>query len=416
MDNFNSKKSTVMHIDLNSCFASIEQQANPLLRGKCVVVSAYGASGGCILASSVEAKKLGIKTGMSVKEAKLIFPGIIALEPDPNKYRFVHLALRKIFKNYTNNFYPKSIDEFVLHLDGHPITETKTMFEIGSEIKTKIKTQIGDYLTVSVGIGPSRFIAKTASNLKKPDGLEEINSSNFYDIYSKLSLLDLNGINVRNEMRLKRFGIRTVLDFYNSPIWKLKAAFSSINGYYWYLRLRGYEIDGVEFERRSFGNSFALPRSNGGSKELLPILQKLCVKTGDRLRKSDYRAKGISLFLSYKKGGLWGHHEESSYWHKSKTLENAISDSRDIYKNVLELLKISKTTRPVHTVAISCFSLKEKTSLQFSLFEDLERKENLVKAVDLVNSRWGEFVVSPARMTITDLIKDRIAFGGVKEL
>ena len=418
IEGFNTASSDVMHIDLNSCFATIEQQANPFLRGRPLVVAAYDSPGGCILASSTEAKKFGIKTGMRVKKAKEIYPGLLVLEPDPNKYRHVHLALRKIFKIYTNEFYPKSIDEFVLHFKGYPILEKKSMFEIGKEIKTRIKKDIGDFLTVSVGIGPSRFIAKTASNLKKPDGLEEINHKNFLDVYSKLGLTDLNGINVRNELRLGRFGIRTVIEFYNSPLWKLKAAFSSINGYYWYLRLRGYEIDSVEFSRKSFGNSFALPHSEGGIKELLPILQKLCEKTGQRLRSAGFKAKGISLLVAYRKnfpkgGGFWS----APYWHRSVTLEREIFDSRDIYDYALEILKTSGTAGPVHTLAVSCFNLKKEGSLQYELFEDMEKKKKLVNALDDINERWGDFVITPARMSLTgNLVKDRIAFGGVKEL
>ncbi len=418
IDTFNQNPSEVMHIDLNSCFATIEQQANPLLRGKPLVVAAYDSPGGCILAASTEAKVFGIKTGMRIRAAKEVCPSLMVLEPDPNKYRHVHLALRKIFKKYTNEFYPKSIDEFVLHFSGYPILKEKSMTQIGLEIKKKIKLDIGDFLTVSIGIGPSRFIAKTASNLKKPDGLEEINHKNFLEVYSKLTLMDLNGISYRNDLRLKNFGIRTVIDFYNSPLWKLKAAFASVNGYYWYLRLRGHEIDGVEFSRKSFGNSFALPKSEGGTRELLPILQKLCEKTGQRLRSAGFKAQGISLFLSFRKapgtaGGFWNH----GGWHKSKTLEKEIFDSRDIYSQALEILRSSKTSDPVHTIAVSCFNLKKTKSLQYDLFEDIEKKEKLVGAMDYINDIWGEFSITPARMISTaNLIKDRIAFGGVKEL
>ncbi|MEK7470692.1 MAG: DNA polymerase IV, partial [Patescibacteria group bacterium] len=102
-----------MHIDLNSCFATIEQQANPFLRGKPIAVGAYTTPNGCILAASVEAKRLGIKTGMRVKDGKVLYPKLIVLPSDPNKYRDVHLKLRKIISEYTNDFSPKSIDEFV---------------------------------------------------------------------------------------------------------------------------------------------------------------------------------------------------------------------------------------------------------------------------------------------------------------
>ena len=124
---FNSKPSTVMHIDLNSCFATIEQQANPLLRGRPIAVAAYTTPSGCIVAPSIEAKKFGIKVGMRVREGKLLCPGLIILSPDPEKYRNVHIALRKILSDYTNNFFPKSIDEFVLNLEGYLSLPLKTV-------------------------------------------------------------------------------------------------------------------------------------------------------------------------------------------------------------------------------------------------------------------------------------------------
>jgi len=156
---FNPKCSTILHIDLNSCFATIEQQANPHLRGKPIVVAAYTTPSGCIVAPSIEAKRYGVKVGMKVKEGRLLCPDLIVMEPDPAKYRNVHLAFRKILSDYTNDFNPKSIDEFVLNLGGYPALN-KGMHSVAREIKQRIKKEIGEWLTVSVGIAPNRFFGK----------------------------------------------------------------------------------------------------------------------------------------------------------------------------------------------------------------------------------------------------------------
>src|SRR5260221_13546900 len=113
---FNNVLPTVMHIDINSCFATVEQQANPLLRGKPVVVAAYTTSNGCILAASVEAKRLGIKTGMYVGDGKKLFSKLVVLPPDPNKYRHVNRQLFTILSRYTAHVSVESIDEMVLSL------------------------------------------------------------------------------------------------------------------------------------------------------------------------------------------------------------------------------------------------------------------------------------------------------------
>lgn len=423
---FNPTPSTILHIDLNSCFATIEQQANPHLRGKPVAVAAYTTPSGCILAPSVEAKRYGIRTGTRVREGRKLCPGLIVLPPDPWKYRNVHLALRKILGDYTNDFNPKSIDEFVLNLkdyltlsrrtdDGNETINgkqndnqivSKTMLYVGKQIKMRIRREIGDWLTVSIGIAPNRFLAKTASSLNKPDGLDEINKANHLEIFKNLKLVDLCGIKIRNAARLNSMGIYTVLDFYKAPVWKLKAAFSSTLGYYWYLRLHGFQIDDVEFGRRSYGNSYALPAGRQvfqTSKELAPILTKLVTKMGARLRRAGYKAKGVHLAVSYRDG---------RYWHKGITYPRVFFDSRDIYKEAFKMLSRSPYQKPVRTMAVSCFGLLKSEASQLELFDDVENRQNLVKAVDKVNEHWGDFVVTPARMLrAKDDVQDRIAFG-----
>jgi DNA polymerase-4 len=404
---FNPKPSTIMHLDLNSCFATIEQQANPHLRGKPVAVAAYTTPSGCIVAPSVEAKRYGIKVGMRVKDGKLLYPGLIVLPPDPWKYRNVHLGLRRILSDYTADLTPKSIDEFVLNMEGYPAF-SRGMWELAREIKTRIRREVGDWLTVSVGIAPNRFLAKTGASLNKPDGLDEIKKDNYLDVYSRLSLTDLCGIKLRNAVRLNGMGIYSVLDFYKAPYWKLKAAFESILGYYWYLRLRGWEIDDVLFARRSYGNSFALPQSLSAPDELSPILSKLVEKTGRRFRHAGYKARGVHLAIGYRDG---------TFWHKGVTTSKILFDSRDVYRVAFKLLKTSPYKKPVRDLAVSVFNLMDDPTLQLELFEDLGKKEKLVKAVDKANERWGNFVITPARMMNSkDVVIDRIAFGGVKEL
>ncbi|QQS38370.1 hypothetical protein IPM62_03175 [Candidatus Woesebacteria bacterium] len=405
---FNPRPSTVMHIDLNSCFATIEQQANPFLRGKPIAVAAYASPNAVILAPSVEAKRGGVKTGMRVKDGKKICPTLKILTPDPDKYRYVHIKLRELLSPYSSCVVAKSIDEFVLDINDYVTVSGKTIYQIGGDIKKRITDEIGEWITVSIGMGPSRFIAKMASNLKKPDGLEEINKDNVEEVYSKLSLIDLHGINYHNKVRLNKVGIYSVLDFYRAePAW-LKAAFMSISCYYWYLRLRGWDIDDVEYSRKTFGNSYALPGSKGTKSELLPILQKLVEKTGSRLRKNGYRTKGVYLALLFKDG---------SYWHRSKNLKKIIFDSRDIYKEMINILNYCPEIKPVRIIAENVYDLIKESGLQLDLFRDIEKGLNVAKSIDSINQRWGEFSITPLRMVIArDKIPDRISFGGISEL
>ena len=404
---FNPQIPTVMHLDLNSCFATIEQQANPLLRGKPIAVAAYTTPSGCILAPSIEAKRYGIKTGMRVKDGKALYPNLIILPNDPWKYRAIHLKLKRLLSSYTDRITPKSIDEFVLNLNGFPAFQ-RGMTTVAGEIKQRIKKEIGEWLTISVGIAPNCFLAKTGAGLHKPDGLDEINQKNFLEIYQKLQLTDLCGIKERNTARLNQKGIFTVLDFYQASVTQLKATFNSIAGYYWYLRLHGWEIDDFPSNRQSFGNSFALPQPFTSPPELLPILHKLVEKTAQRLRRAGYQTQGVHLSFLYR---------DFSYWHQGRTLIKPIFASGDIYKAVNQLFLNCPYRKPVRQIAVSCFRLIKATSQQLDFFSQSAKKENLTKALDLLNNRWGDFAVGPAILLKTKKeVHDRIAFGGVKEL
>src|SRR3954447_19779597 len=158
----NHNAPTIMHVDLNSCFATIEQQANPLLRGKPMVVAAYDTPNGCVVAPSIEAKRFGIKTGMTVRDARLLYPRVIVRMPDPPKYRYIHLQFRKIFQDYSPDVTPKSIDEAVIDLTHTLCLFKGSVTDIGKEIKRRFRTEIGEWMSCSIGVGT------TASRLSSP--------------------------------------------------------------------------------------------------------------------------------------------------------------------------------------------------------------------------------------------------------
>lgn len=404
---FNPKPATYLHVDINSCFATIEQQANPLLRGKPVAVAAYTTASGCILTPSTEAKVFGVRAGMRVKDGLKHCPQLRVLPPDPEKYRSVHLKLKALLETYTDVVTPKSIDEFVLNLGSYPAF-SRGMHAIALEIKKRIKQEIGEWVTVSIGIGPNRFLAKTAASLHKPDGLDEINSRNATQVYSRLALTDLCGINLRNAARLRRIGIRSVLDFYQADNKTLTTAFASIIGYYWYLRLRGWEVDEVEFDRKSFGNSYSLPKPMSTDKELSPLLMKLTQKTAQRLRRRGYACQGVRVSILFRNG---------THWHKGSKTQEVLFATSDIYRHIFSLFARRPYRENVAHLAVTCFNLQQLETLQLDIFHETIKKKSLTQAIDKINERWGEYVLTPARMLGTqENVPDRIAFGGVKEL
>ena len=403
----NHNPSAIMHIDLNSCFATIEQQANPLLRGKPIAVAAYTTGNGCIVAPSVEAKALGIKCGMPVREGRQLCANLLVLPPDPWKYRFINRKLLHLFRAYSTNVEVKSIDEMNLNL-GHSISLKRGLHVIGREIKEAIRREIGEWMTVSIGIAPNRFLAKQAANLHKPDGLDEINATNLRMILAGMELTDLFGIKDRNKARLYRVGIYTPLDMLDASPQLLMAAFESIVGYYWHLRLHGWEIDDVDFERKSIGHSHALKNQRAGPAEIARLLCKLTEKMGRRMRRLGYAARGVYMAFLY---------ADNSHWHKRAMTATPLFDSNEIYKRVMQLFAAAPQGKPIHTLSVSCYGLVREPLQQLSLLEDVQKKRALTNALDAINERWGDFTITPAvMMGMEDTILDRVAYGGVKEL
>lgn len=405
----NSAEPTIMHIDLNSCFATIEQQANRNLRGRPIAVAAYLSPRGCILAPSIEAKQYGVKTGMMVQEGKALCPDLIVLPSDPPKYRDAHQRLKHLFTSYTNLVAPKSIDEAVIDFTGSQAIKQKTMVEIGYEIKQRVYQELGEWMKINVGISTNRFWAKTAASLHKPDGLDVITKDNILDVYRQLELTDLTGINIRYERRLNAAGIYTPLEFVGASIQKLKLeVFHSIVGYYWYVRLRGWEIDAVEFKRRSIGHTYALGKKTNNIDELSKLLMKLCEKVGRRMRRFDYCAEGIHVSCHYQDGG---------HWHKGMKVGLRLYTTQEIYRWAMKLLKEQGSHRVVTNLFITVYELRPYEPEQLSIFDgNKQDKRALSKALDAINNRYGEMTIVPAMMAgMGDVILDRIAFGSIKD-
>ncbi len=448
----NKNKPFVMHIDLNSCFAIIEQQANKLLRGRPVGISAYDTPKGFVLAASYEAKEKGVKLGVNVSQSRAMCPGIVIMTPDPAKYREAHKRFKELMLEYTPDVTPKSIDEFVLDLTSSPVyrsyvqgtslySHNQAMLQIGREIKDKIRERLGEWVTVNVGIGSNRFLAKYAAGFGKPDGMTLIDHTNLREKYEGMNLVDLPGINTRFRARLRTAGIYTPLEFLDADLNTLKKqVFKSINGYYWYLRLRGHEIDGISFDRKSIGHQHALSDKTRDIAKLERLLMKLCEKTGRRLRKNDYYAKGVHLYLGFVGrqpafDGAVGF--ENMYklrsWHHGEKVAHRLYSTQDIYEATKKLLHQAEIDDNVRIMSMHVYDLYPWDPEQLSIF-DVESKQEDVRlervhfseisarkrisdSVDAVNNRYGEFVLTPAIMLdMQGTILDRIAFGQVRDI
>ncbi len=349
---------------------------------------------------------------MYVRDAKILCPSVIVRSPHPLVYRDAHMKFRKIFMDYTPDVTPKSIDEAVLDFTrvNNQVLFKKSLIDIGFEIKKRIRQEIGEWVSCNIGIGTNRFLAKTAASLHKPDGLDIITFRNIEEVYAKLNLIDLCGINTRFQTRLNVYRIFTPLQFLHAdlPILK-KQIFQSICGYYWYLRIRWWEVDGVDFKRKSYGQSYALGKKSDDPAYLSSLLMKLTEKMGRRLRKAQKTARGIHVACGYIDG---------SYWHKGKTFADEMFTTDELFKKVILVFNAQPQRKVVTKLEISCFDLAKADSIQESLFEtSREKKRSISTALDNINNKWGEWTIYSALMHGREKeVVDRIAFGGVKEL
>lgn len=409
-DQINPSEPQTMHIDLNSAFATIEQQANPLLRGKPIGVASYTTPGGIILAASYEAKALGITTGTPVWLAKEMCKDIVVMMPDPDKYYFVNSRLYRLLYSYTSDLVPLSIDEFVINFTHSRKFQTKSLVSIAKEIKRRIHYEIGDWIRVNIGIGTNRFLAKTAAGLHKPNGLDSITASNIKSIYSQLALRDLCGINYRMEARLNTSGIYTPLDLLNAPADVLhKRVYKSIEGFRWFKRIRGWEVDGVTYGRKTYGNDYAIYIATDNKEELSQLLMKLCEKTGRRLRKDGYIARGAHLWLYY---------ADKTFWHHGKKGKGILYSTNDIFLDIMRIFNKQPEFKAVSKLGVSVYGIEPTHPEQMELFDTVASKQRQIAgAVDSINDRYGEFTIVPALiMNMENKIIKRVPFGASKDL
>lgn len=406
-ENHNTARPLTMHIDLNSCFATVEQQARPMLRGRPVAIVNRRTEHTMIVTASYEAKAMGVQLGMRLRDAKKLCPELVGIESDPVKYRYVYHKLMAIMNDYSPQVRMKSIDEGVIDFAEAPASvRERDLVEIGYEIKQRLKAEIGCWMRCNIGISTNRFLAKTAAGLHKPDGLDVLTSHNIREVFAALELQDLTGIAGANEHRLNAVGIYTPLAMLDAPASVLHIAFKSILGEQWHQRLRGWEVDDADYDLKSCGRQYVLDSPHLSHEEKLARLHSLVEGVGAKLRHSNKAARGLRLYARrYHGKGSWVAHElaplpffsDAAIWTIAKRLASGIPpDSR--------------------MIAVTCYHLHDDASDQLSLFGDeLARDRHMTQAIDEINGRWGERTIhSGSTVGLSSIVKTKIPFGSTR--
>lgn len=404
----NTERPSIMWIDLNSAFATAEQQANPILRGKPIGITNRLSKECCIIAASYEAKRLGIKVGCRRTEALAKYPNLTILEADPPKYHHVYQSLSKIMQDYTPFVKMKSIDEGVLDFNKTPLEgKTEDLVRVGHEIKERVRQDIGNYMTINVGIGPNKFLAKTAANLNKPDGLDVIDHRNLVEVYKKLELQDLNGIADGYGSRLRAHNIFTPMQFLAAPEQVLRRnVFRSVNGSYWYQRLRGYEIDEGNSKTGMVGRQWVVRNPTHDEDYLRSCLHYLAETSAKKLRYRNLEAYGVCVWLSFSRGG--------SFVDK-KMFKTPCYTNESIWERVSALFDRRPKHMTVRCMGMYLYKLSPSNRSQLDLFGETEKENYLTQAVDEINDFYGTFTIYSAdTLEGTKNVAQKIPFGGTE--
>ncbi len=419
----NTARPLVMHIDLNSCFATVEQQARPLLRGKPVAIMNRRTEHTMIVTCSYEAKAMGVKLGMSFRDAKKLCPALVGLESDPPKYRHVYHKLMAIMSDYSPHFTMKSIDEGVIDFSLSPAAiRDRDLVDVAHEIKQRLKNEVGCWMRCNIGISTNRFLAKTAASLHKPDGLDVITYENIQDVLGGLGLQDLTGIAARNEHRLNAVGIFTPLDMLAATPEQLHTAFHSINGEQWHQRLRGWEVDDVDYGLKSCGRQYVMEARDLPREQVVQRLHHLTESVGAKLRGQGKSARGIGIYARIAgvgeldaSNGRWG--RKGNYWHKKVLVPLPFFSDKAIWELTEQLFK-QAPLGDVREIGMHCYHLHDGLGDQLSLFGDeLAREQKVTWAVDEINGRYGARTIHSADTLGTDhFVKQKIPFGSTRYL
>ena len=369
-----------LFLDLNAFFASCEQQENPALRGRPVIVVQTPAESAVAIAASYAAKAFGIKTGTLVREARRLCPDVVPVRADHRLYTDYHERILKAVDTCLPVEKVMSIDEMACRLMG-----TERQVPVARALALKVKDtlceEVGECLTCSIGIAPNVFLGKVGSDLQKPDGLVVITKDDLPGILLGLKLQDIYGIGARMEQRLHRAGILTVEQLWNATPFQLRRVWGGINGVLFHQMLHGADIQPPSSRySKSIGHQHVLEPDLRTKKGAHDFAQHLLTKAAERLRRGDYYCRRLGLHLSWV-GDLGG------FWNETNFHETC--DTGFLLARLEELWHRVPRAKPL-SVGVVLLDLVPADHHQPDLFDaDDGRRQKLSPLIDRINDRYG---------------------------
>ncbi|WP_375398050.1 type VI secretion protein ImpB [uncultured Sphingomonas sp.] len=413
-----------LFLDLNSYFASVEQQLDPALRGKPIIVAPVGSDTTVAIAASVEAKRYGISTGTPVWEAKRLCRDVIVTPARHERYVEIHDAVIAEIWRHVPVTHVCSIDEVACRLLDNENSVGAAM-ALARRIKAGIRAHVGDCLTSSVGIAPNRLLAKLASDLEKPDGLVVLAAEQLPRRLYDLKLRDIAGIGAKMERRLARDGINDIRQLCERRPRDAGTAWGGTNGdRLWYL-LHGVDLPDKPTQSRTIGHSHVLSPGKRGAEPVRLTARRLALKAASRLRRKGYASRLVVLHARFE--------DDKTVWQVSRKLPST-QDSFVVLAALDALfphLAAEGARRHgglrVRMIGVTLAEIAPVAGDQGSLFDRLDPDDPLARetrglalsrAMDRINEKFGRHAVSlgPQTGSRIDRVGTKIAFGRIPDL
>ncbi len=297
------KQAEWLYLDFDSFFASVEQLLEPALRGRPVGIVPLVSNFTSLIAASKEAKAYGLKTGVSVRDARVICPHIILRPARHDVYVKIHHQMKAAIETIVPIYATRSIDEVACRLMHNEIAQG---LELGARIKAALAQELGASLTCSIGLAPNELLAKIAAEMHKPDGLTRIQPWELPEALYGLKLTDVPGIARGVRQRLEHCNIFDMQSLLKISITHARAIWGNVEGARMISALNGYVVERPATQRGMFGHSRILEWNCREGEKPYAYARLLTIKAARRLRRDAYFAKRFSLSISGDNGTWWG--------------------------------------------------------------------------------------------------------------
>jgi DNA polymerase IV len=381
-----------LFLDMNSFFASCEQQENPELRGRPIAVAPVESDSTCCIAASYEARAYGIRCGTNIGVARRACPDLVVIYGRHTVYAEYHRQIMRLLRLMLPQVRKLSVDEIACPLGANELSPGDAV-RLALRIKHALYEHVGECMTCSVGLAPNAFLAKVATKLHKPNGLVVIRKSDLPTALLRLDLSDFPGIGRRMLPRLYRCGIRSVADLYAADPWLLRLAWGGVVGERWWFMLRGStDCDYgalTEVDTKSIGHSHVLAPALRNQAGAEGVLLRLTARAVRRLRLKGFHARAVTVSVRHSgesRGDVSSWSGASDHRTPAADPFTLVAAARELWRSAPDYVRQGT---PIQ-VGVTFSNLVRSESVTLPMFHDERRNEEAALAMDRIRERFGK--------------------------